>query len=83
MQCSTKYYLSQVRRGYGPGHMKKGMVGGVKSTAVEDKALYISAAKSEEDICLEFSSRVERDRWAVALQRVSYVQTNWPGKVKP
>src|SRR3546814_8647562 len=64
----------QVRRGYGPGHTKRSLVGGVKSPAVEEKSLYIGVSNVDDDICAECNSKADRDRWVVALQQLVHVQ---------
>lgn len=72
-----------MKKGYGPGHTKRALLGGFKSSADEEKCLYIGAAEIEDDMCVECSSKADRDRWALALQQLCHVHRHWPHLVRP
>jgi hypothetical protein len=62
--------------------MKKSFTGDLKAQASDERSFWIATGTQELDTFVECGSRVERDRWVVALQQLYYVYQTWPSKVK-
>ena len=65
---------------FGPGHYKSSLLGGKKTTATEERSLYIHAdeAYPDDDICLEFNTSGDREKWFEVMTALLLASSSCP-----
>lgn len=65
---------------YGPNHYKSGLLGGKKTSATEERCLYVHSDSSapDDEICLEFNTSGDREKWFDVLSALLLASSTCP-----
>lgn len=65
---------------YGPGHYKSSLLGGKKTSASEERSLYIQSDVTypDDEICLEFNTAGDREKWFEVVTALLLASSSCP-----